>query len=1021
MAASDAESLYQLFQACVRRYPQRIAVRFGAQALTYSELHERAEFHAARLLDLGVTPGMPVAMLTERSLEMIVGIWAILRIGAAYVPIDPEYPQERIQSILRDSGALVHLTVPFLAQDAPPGRAVLPPAGPAAGPAYIIYTSGSTGAPKGVAVTHHNVIRTVARPNYIDIDAKDCLLQLLNYAFDGSVFNIFGALLNGATLVLAQRDDVADPERLAAVIRDSGISVLVLTTALFNVCIDYDPSIFDSVRKVLFGGEQASVPHVKRAFEHLGPGKLVHVYGPTETTVICSAHTIERVGETVPIGKAVANTRLYVLDANREPSPIGEPGELYIAGEGVSQGYWRDAELTRQRFVPDPFVARGEANTLPLMYKSGDLVKWQEDGELVFIGRVDQQVKVRGFRIELGEIETRLMEHPQVKQCVVVLKAQKLIAFVTTAEVVDGDALKAHLRTTLPYYMIPERFVHLPRLPLTANGKVDRQKLASDAGEGAHPGPRVPARTAREETLHRIFAEVLGVPEVGADEGFSDIGGNSLNAITLAARLKRAGFSVTTRDILHCQTIERLLAEVLPLPAREPAASQDTGTGLRPLEQLDVEAVRRLLDPSLAHNDQILTSTVVAKEYPLCAMQQLQIGFETPACFAMHPLKGAVELPALQRAYAALIAQHGLLRSAAVESGERHVWREYEHRAEELPSIPVIDLAEYAGSTSAVQARVEQVATRVYKGAQILHQLVLVRRNGNEHFLAWIVSHVILDKVTQEILTRHLMRHYEDALQGRPPRTEASPSFEDYTRQLARGPQGIGMQHIVQSFRLRKFYEAKQTAKRLVTATASHSATNFNIVLPLRSAWQVENTLEVALTVHAKGLQRYLQMDSLPLLFVTEGRQYEGRRYYDTVGEFTDAVPLLVDARFSSQEITGSVVERMDLLKKHNLNFLHLLLDPAARALWPEVARLMDAGEGFEDFDILMFNFLGNVDDTPVEETCRVEPHPLPIQTLLNGITTVCSDTLVCSFRTSCAVDVARIRACFEHAASELP
>ena len=1023
IAYPKEESLYQLFEACARQYPHRVAVRFGAASLTYSELHERAEFHAARLLDLGVTPGMPVAMLTERSLEMVVGIWAILRAGAAYVPIDPTYPQERIQSILRNSGARISVTTALLAQDGSPGRTKLPPVGPATGPAYIIYTSGSTGTPKGVAVAHHNVIRTVLRTNYVH--AQDCVLQVCNYAFDASVFDVFVTLIHGATLVLPQQDDITDPDRLAAVIRDSGINVLVMTTALFNVCIDHDPSIFGPMRKVLFGGERASVQHVKKAFAHLGPGRLVNVYGPTETTVFSTTHTIEEVGETVPIGKPVPNTRLYVLDANREPVPVGEPGELYIAGEGVSQGYWNDAELTRERFVPDPFVTQGQAGALSgaVMYKTGDLVKCQEDGELVFIGRADQQVKLRGFRIELGEIEARLLEHPQVQQCAVVMNTQKLIAYVTTSEALDGDALKAHLGNSLPHYMIPDRVVRLPRLPLTVNGKVDRQKLAKDADEWNRRDPRVQVgtRTAREAVVHRIFADVLGVPEVAPNKGFSDIGGNSLNAISLASRLKQAGFPVTMRDILHYQTIERLLNEALPTSAPAPADARADESGLRPLEHLDDRAVRRLLDESLAHNGRIITGAAVAKEYPLCAMQQLQIRFETPACLAMHPLKRVVDLPTLQKAYSALIAQHGLLRSVPVESGERHVWREYEHRAGKVPTIPMIDLTEYAGSASAVEAWIEQVAARVYKGSQILQQLVLVRRNRNEHFIVWVVSHVIFDKVSQEIVSDHLIRHYDDLLHGRPMRAEMSPSFEDYTNQLARGPQGVGADGIVRSFRLQEFYETKQKAKQLVSATGSRSATNFTFLLPLRSPWQVDNTLEVALAVHVKGLARYLHMDELPLLFVTEGRQYEGQRYYGTVGEFTDFVPLLVDARPSSREITQSFLGRLDLLKRHNVNFLHLLLDPAARAQWPDIGRFMDAGEGLEHFDILMFNFLGNIDEAFVEEATRVEPHPLPIQTLLNGITAVCADTLICSFRTSCAVDVPRIRACFEQVLSELP
>jgi surfactin family lipopeptide synthetase A len=478
---------------------------------------------------------------------------------------------------------------------------------------------------------------------------------------------------------------------------------------------------------------------------------------------------------------------------------------------------------------------------------------------------------------------------------------------------------------------------------------------------------------------------------------------------------------VTARDIMHCQTIDKLLDEtsehIINL-----ADSSDIDTGVQPeTGVLDADVIS-LLDDSLAMNNRIVMSAPVAKEYPLSAMQQLQISFETPGSLAIEPLQRAMNLLALRRAYGNLIAQHGLLRSMPVESGGRHVWREYGYDGEETPLIPVINVAEHLGDEHSVQALIEKLTTRIFKGEGILHQLVVAVVDQSKYFLVWIVSHVIFDRVSKEILSRHLIRHYDAVLQGQVLPAEAR-SFQDYVRQLARGPQGVETRDIVQVFRLHEFYEAKQKAKRLVEATGSRSSTNFNIVVPLKSSWQIEHPWETALVVHVKGLRQYLQMDELPILFVTEGREFENQRYYDTVGELTDMIPLFVDARLSPTEITQSVLDRLEFVKQHNIGFLHLAAEGATYARWSEITRLMDIGSDFEHLDILMFNILGYADDLTAEsivEASWVQPQPLPIQTLLNAITGVHSDKLVSSFRTSCAVNIDRIRDCFKHAATEL-
>ncbi|WP_131809354.1 non-ribosomal peptide synthetase [Mycobacteroides immunogenum] len=1010
-------SLYQLFVQCVGRHPQHVAVRLRDEALTYTQLHAHAESMAARLLQLGVRPGDTVALSTVRSVQMVVGIWAILRIGGTYVPIDPALPPRRIQAILRESGARVCLTAAMIRVEDDDGElSELPPLGPPLAPAYVMYTSGSTGTPKGIAIAHHCVTRTVISPNYVAITPEDNVLQLVNYAFDGSVFDIFGALLNGATLVLSHHDDATNPERLASVIDEYAVTVALITTALFNAYVDIDPAIFAPLRKVLFGGERASAAHVNRALNRLGPGKLVNVYGPTEATVFTTTHTVDEPLDEVPIGKPLPDTRLYVLDSACRPTAAGVPGELYIGGEGIGYGYWRNPRLTSQRFVPEPDVPGA------LMFRSGDLVERSDDGELIYRGRIDDQIKLRGFRIEPGEIESRLQEHSLVKQCAVVVSGERLVAHYTGGRPVDDTELKDYLRETLPHYMIPDHLAYVAQLPLTPNGKIDRQRLAEQsATPGSRPCVRRMVGSEREEVMYRLFADVLHVPDVGPHECFSDMGGNSIVAMTLASRLTRAGYPVTAREILHHQTIDALLTEMSDLAG----GGVDSGTfdaGGQPVVRLDGD-VPRFLDESLAGNGRLIGGTPVVKEYALTAMQELQIGFDTAACFAMEPLRRPLDLPALRKAYGNLIAQHGLLRSMPIEGDDRHLWREHDYRAEDPPRIPIIDATNYAATDSALPALIEELSTRIYSGSQLLHQLAVVRVDGDQHLLAWIVSHVIFDQVSQEILSRHLIRHYDAVLQGRSPYTEA-PSFEDYVHQLARGPRGLDVSDVVRTFRLEEFHRAKQSIKPMVATTGSLSATNFTIVVPLRSAWQKEHPLDVALGVHAKGLQSYLHMDELPLLFVTNGRQYENRRYYDTVGEFTDMVPMLVDARASVHAITQSIVERLELATRHNVNFLHLMLDPEAQAHWPDIGRLMDVGEDFADLDTLMFNFLGEVAELPADslaETSWTAPHPLPIQTLLNGITAVCSDTLLCTFRTSCAVDVPRIRACFAHAAAELP
>src|SRR6202163_2124695 len=561
--AIPVATLPELFCAQAARSPEAVAVVFGEQRLSYAALDARANQLAHHLRHLGVGPEVVVGLCVERSLEMLIGLIGILKAGGAYLPLDPSYPNQRLAFMLEDAGARILVTktaqlarlpadvarIVCLDADHPDiaRQPITAPAGrlDSQNSAYVIYTSGSTGTPKGVVVGHQNIVRLVHEANYVDLTADDVFLHLAPLAFDASTFEIWGALLNGARLVIYP-DGVVDLPRLRSVIAQQQISVLWLTAALCHQVVDEDVEALAGVRQLLAGGDVLSAPHVRRVIEALPGCTLINGYGPTEGTTFSACFAVPDVAaiaDTVPIGRPITNTQVYVLDGGLEPVPIGGAGDLYVAGLGVGRGYVGRCGLTAERFVANPFGAAGGSR----MYRTGDLARWRSDGVLEFLGRADHQVKLRGFRIEPGEIEAVVLRHAAVAQAVVLAREdapgqKRLVAYVVAGadRAIDVAALRAQLGASLPDYMVPSGIVVLASLPLTPNGKLDR---------GALPAPdltpqvvRLP-RTAQEEVLCAVYAEVLGVARVGIDEDFFALGGNSLLAIRLISRI-RATLSV---------------------------------------------------------------------------------------------------------------------------------------------------------------------------------------------------------------------------------------------------------------------------------------------------------------------------------------------------------------------------------------------------------------------------------------------------------------------------------------------
>ncbi len=572
-----------LFESAAARTPEAIAACFEEQNLTYRELNDRANRLARRLTGMGVGRETLVGVLVERSLDMLVAVLAVMKAGGAYVPLDPAYPRDRLEFMLTDGRIGTLIT-----QSAATGRLALgadvrtvcvdrdaaPVAGesPANGAddpapddlAYVIYTSGSTGRPKGVQIPHRALANVLAGFRAIvEPDAHDVLVAVTTLSFDIAALELLLPLVSGGRVVIASREVAADPAKLMRLFSEAGATIVQATPATWRMLIEAGWQSAPGLR-VLCGGEALPADLAVRL---LATGAVVwNVYGPTETTIWSTAHRVEDALGPIPIGRPIANTKVYVLDRHREPVPIGVPGELYIGGAGVARGYLARPELTAERFVPDRFAADPAAR----LYRTGDVVRYRADGAIEFLGRIDHQVKVRGFRIEPGEIESVLARHPAVAQAVVVAREDRpgdryLAAYLRPVGATPVIAeMRAFLKEILPDYMVPSTFTTLANLPLTPNGKVDRKRLPEPEDHRAvSQAPFLAPRGRTEDAIAATWREVLRLERVGIDDNFFDLGGHSLLLVQVQAKLRAAlGRDVPIVEMFQYPTIRTMAAHL---------------------------------------------------------------------------------------------------------------------------------------------------------------------------------------------------------------------------------------------------------------------------------------------------------------------------------------------------------------------------------------------------------------------------------------------------------------------------
>ncbi|MCJ2174124.1 non-ribosomal peptide synthetase [Bacillus amyloliquefaciens] len=950
------ETISRLFERQAKETPDARAVVYDGQILTYRELNERANRIAAALRSNGVGPESVVALLTGRTTELASGILGILKAGGAYLPIGDDVPRERAEWMLKDCKADILLQSDKLDGLPLSGKRLFiediqTKAGlssenpePLGGPeslAYMIYTSGSTGAPKGVMIEQRSVIRLVKNSNYIDFTPEDRLLFTSSLGFDVTTFEIFGPLLNGASLYVSDQETYLDSDVLETFIQQNGITTLWLTSSLFNHLSEQNEHVFSGLSRLIIGGEALSPSHVNRVRNALPHLSVWNGYGPTENTTFSTCFLIEQsYDHSIPIGRPVGNSTAYIINSRGTPQPIGVIGELCTGGDGVARGYFGRPELTEEKFVPNPFVP-GER-----MYRTGDLARWLPDGTIEYAGRMDDQVKIRGYRVELGEIEAALRSLDGVKEAAVSVRTgqsgnKELIAYMSLQADMDTEKVRSSLSKQLPNYMVPAYMMELEKLPLTPNGKLDRKNLPEPelALQTAYTAPR----NELEEQLSVIWQEVLGAKQVGIEDSFFELGGDSIKALQVSARLGRYGWKMTASDLFRHPSIK----ELAPL----------------------IRKAERVIDQRPVEGD--IPWTPVQHWFLSQRMENRNHFNQSVMMFssdALHkqPLKEALEH---------LVIHHDALRITV--SAENESFRQTNHgiQKDELYSLDIWDLSETDTWEKEIESEVAALQQRmdIEKGP-LLKAGWFKTRSGDYLFIT--VHHLAVDGVSWRILLEDLSAAYTQAVKGQPvqlpPKTD---SFKQYAERLSEYAKSSKLMREEEYWRFIEEETAAelpyekpqhQTGADSIRQTVSFTLTEEETSVLLQQVNRAyhTDTQDILLTAAALALQDWTGGGRLRIAMEGHGREHimPELDISRTVGWFTSMYPVLIDLNTAGAELGTAVKTVKDTLgripdKGIGYGILKYMTPPEQKTI-----RFRQAPE-------ISFNYLGQFNDTEDQHT----------------------------------------------------
>lgn len=746
------ETIIGLFEKQVAKSPEQTAVIFAEQSVSYNELNRRANQLAKILSTKGVKKNQVVGLMIQRSIEMIVGMIAIMKAGGGYLPLDNTYPKERLRYMIRDSQMdlllvskeiknVDHYNIDFLYIDDASlyqSNHVDFPADLSSNQlAYLIYTSGSTGNPKGVMVEHNSIVNTLLwRKNYYQFDEKDTILQIPSFAFDSSVEDIFTAVISGAKIVMIDQEKYFDLSELAQLIEKNKVTHFLIVPNYYQILLKTIPDSLKNLRLVTVAGESFTEEMVNEHFKKLSTVRLCNEYGPTENSVCTTLYEFRKNNIKILIGKPIDNVSCFILDKKRRVTPIGVPGELCISGRGLTRGYYRQPDLTEQKYVKNPFSLGKK------MYLTGDLARWTETGDIEFLGRIDQQIKIRGFRVELGEIENRIIKHKNVKEAVVIASKhekneQCLIAYVVLDSSpednqIDSSRLKDYLSEILPDYMIPQYIEFLEKMPLLPNGKIDRNSLPqpeiNQQVEYVAPG------NAIEEKLVEVWAEVLEInqSQIGIDHNFFDLGGHSLKATTFASRVsKEFNVKIQITEIFEAPTI-REIANIIR------HKEESNFLEIQPVEEREYYPL----------------SSAQKRLFILDQFRSIGIAYNTPQAMI---IEGRIDIAKIENAFKKLVKRHESLRTSfeivngqPVQKIHQEIDFEIDYQISDAKNFKIKDqIREFVKPFDLSQVPLLRI------------RLVKLSGSIEKHLFLFDMPHIVTDGTSMSILVRELVELYQ--------------------------------------------------------------------------------------------------------------------------------------------------------------------------------------------------------------------------------------------------------------------
>ena len=927
------------------KYKDKKAVVFRNDFLTYEELDRKSNVLAHKLRDLGVKPDDYVGILAQKSIEMLIGVCAIIKAGGAYMPINPDYPKERIEFLIKDSGCKAVLIyqadyetdiTSISMEEAEVWEGNAEPLENVNCPMdsiYLMYTSGTTGNPKGVMVCHRNVMRLVKNTNFMQFGPQTKILQTGSLSFDASTLEIWGALLNGGTLYLADKELIVSPIDIKELIEQYQINAMFMTTSLFHQMVNYDSGMFSQLEYILFGGEKASRECIRKLnSDPRNKGvKIINGYGPTEATTFSTTYQCDDITgfARVPIGKILANSTAYIMKEN-QLCGIGIPGELMLGGDGISKGYLNRDDLNKEKFVKNPY---GEG----MLYRSGDLAKWLPDGNIDYLGRMDEQVKIRGFRIELGEIESRLDELEEIKDAAVIVREKAdgektLCAYVTSNNTLDISVLREKLRSMMPEFMVPAYMMQIQTIPVTKNGKLDRRALPAIAL--THTSEYVAPRNETEEHICIVMKEILGMNQVSMEDGFFELGGDSIKAIRIVSKMRDFGYDISVRDIMNAKKIEDIASAAVKEEREQ--YSQEIVTG----KVKETPIVRLFQDWKLAKpnhfNQALMLETDVEEDVIIRALEELA---------KHHDMLRAVY-------------ENDSLRIRAVEEGN-------------LIDVIVKDVSECEEEEKAVKDISDQIQSGIDLEKGPLIRIAVFRESLKKKVLICI-HHLIMDGVSWRILIDDLERAITDIQKEKevilPKKTASFQEWANYLehyqeseslkaeasyweqvlQQMPKGKLNLEKLNKNRTFDTLHMVLSKEETDALLYQTSKAYHTEINDLL---------------LSALGMAVQKLTGQKRVSVVLEGHGREELDRKIAidRTIGWFTSMYPVVLSISENVSEMIVNTKESLRKIPNHGIGFglLHALSSMDADIYFNYLGK-MDGSQKKEGFQLISSFLYGN-------------------------------------------------------------